>query len=656
MIALRSQKRRERIFSPYAWATSAFLFVLVWATIDRLRRAYPSLDTELNADARVTYLPNARKLLETPWTFLTTDPHAYHVAPLTYVWPAILGADRASIQIANGALFLAGVLLLWASIQRIGGSLAAFVAAGLLLAHPELADYAPQVLTEAQYFFGLMLTMYASVRAYGSPTTQTRWLILLAIGLNITLLTRPVLQYLLLLCIATLAAWMLIHRDRTPAQQHQAKVWLIALICSLVLPLTVVAKNGVYFGVWGLGTGSGTGLYYGVHPLKNGSEPTFSNFSYDAWMVPRAVDPATQGNPLDKRSDTINRAVAIEIVRQTSIEDNLRFFYLKLKNWLLTSTPELVINPKFRILRVFEWLTIGLWLSTLVVRRALGRNMPLPESHMNNRQQLTVYFVLLAAVLLMAVQLTPVLYNTRYASYFIEPWLLALTGLSVAYWIQSSPASPGVKRTAALAIRTAAVLILVYVAHQITAHAQRRETWQLDAHRPGPTALVLASDRFSAPQGEGMDRHPDGTWEFMHEPATLRIQVDTSSRLMKWEALRDAMWRIRFALMVPGSRPPSHCSKILMAVEPHQEELLWYTPPAWIYAVPSRDATTYMLAANGAWRPSGDMAQISLTFNCPVGTQLRWHGMEMRRSTMAEAARDFMLHGVPIDPYLLTEP
>ena len=93
-----------------------------------------------------------------------------------------------------------------------------------------------------------------------------------------------------------------------------------------------------------------------------------------------------------------------------------------------------------------------------------------------------------------------------------------------------------------------------------------------------------------------------------------------------------------------------------MTVEPHQDDLLWYTPPAWVYALPTSQANTYMLSANGAWRPAGETPRISLSFRCPVGTKLTWHGMEMRRSTMAEAARDFMLRGIPINPYLLTEP
>ena len=56
-------------------------FILVAAT-KRLIRFFPLPGDQLNGDAYWTYLPNARKLLEQPWNFLTTDPSSYYVAPL----------------------------------------------------------------------------------------------------------------------------------------------------------------------------------------------------------------------------------------------------------------------------------------------------------------------------------------------------------------------------------------------------------------------------------------------------------------------------------------------------------------------------------------------------------------------------------------------
>lgn len=634
----------------------ALLLILLSATVRRLQRAYPPMDQELNADAYLTYLPNARKLLEAPWAFLTTDPRSYDVAPLTYIWPAILGADRASVQFANGVLFLVALLLFWSFVRRLGGALAAFVAAGMLITHPEIVGYAPQVLTEAQYFFGLTIALYAALRAYTSSKYQKWWLALMVVGLDITLLTRPILKYILLLGIASLGAALWVNRESVTDERLRIRSWTIALICSLVLPSAIAIKNGVYFGVWGLGTGVGTGLYYGVSPFKNGSDPAFSNFSFDAGVAPRLVDATTEGHPLDKWSDEINRIIAIETIKQTSIHDNIRFFAFKLKNWLITSTPELVINDNFRRYRIFEWLCIGMVSSILLTRKLSGHELLLPGAKTSGRQKVTVYLFLLGIVFIMAVQLTPLLYNSRYASYFIEPWLMVLTGLSVSYFIQGGARRTGSRRYAALISRVTVVLLLGYAAHELTEHAKRREAWRLDPYRPGPTLPVLGSNQFSAPVGDGMTLRSDGQWEFTQEPSTMRIQLDSTGHPLYRHDPHDAMWRIRFALMVPGESPPSRCGKILFSVAPHEEDLLWYTPPAWIYASRSPDPTTYMLAANGAWRPTAGISEISLTFNCPVGSTLRWYGMEMRRVSVAEAARDLIEHGTPMNPYLRTEP
>lgn len=642
--------------APSAWVTGALLSLVLWMASKRLMRFYPPLDTELNSDAFWTYLPSARKLLDTPWFFLTSDPQSYHVPPLTYIWPAILGADRASIQIANGVLFLLGVLLLWAFVRRLGGTLAAFISTALLVFHPDIASYAPQVLTEAPYFFGLTLAMYAALRAWTDPDARTRWLVVLVVALDITLLTRPVLQYMLLLCVTALIGWMLMIRHRPARERQGARAWLWALILSLVVPMGFIVKNGVCFDVWALGTGSGSGLYYGLSPFKNGSDPTFSNFTFDADIAPRAVAPETGGQPLDSRSDAINRMVAMEIVKQTKLSDNLGFFGLKLKGWLFTSTPELFLNKKLKTLRTFEWLAIGLFLVAVTLQRLGGHSTRLPGSHTTTRQKLITFSLILLAVLAMAIQLTPILYNTRYASYFMEPWLLALTGLSVAYWVQGNfwPQSP--RLHIGMVWRVLTVLALIYLAHAVTAHAVRRDTWRLDPYRPGPTSLVVPSSRFGEPESNGMQSTGAGTWKLTSEPATLNISMDTSSQPVQWSSIRDAVWRIRFAITPPKDKTRSRCKRVRVSVEPHADEINWYSPPARVDAMLTGAATTYMLAGNGKLRPTTDVARITLTFHCPVDTTLQWHGMELRQITMGEAARNFMLHGIPINPYLHSEP
>ena len=146
----------ERVnrYLPAAWLA----WILLAAT-KRLIRLFPPPDAQLNGDAYWTYLPNARKLLEHPWAFLTSSPESYHVAPLGYMWAAVWGAIPERIQLANCALFLICVLLMWRCASKLGGTLAGIVATGLMVYHPQMATYIPQVLTESIYLFGLMLVL-----------------------------------------------------------------------------------------------------------------------------------------------------------------------------------------------------------------------------------------------------------------------------------------------------------------------------------------------------------------------------------------------------------------------------------------------------------------------------------------------------------------
>lgn len=91
------------------YLSAAWLTWILAIAIQRVSRAFPAPGAELNSDARFTYLPSARKLLEAPWAFLTTDPTSYNVAPLGYAWVAVWGADPVRTQLANSVLFLASV-------------------------------------------------------------------------------------------------------------------------------------------------------------------------------------------------------------------------------------------------------------------------------------------------------------------------------------------------------------------------------------------------------------------------------------------------------------------------------------------------------------------------------------------------------------------
>ena len=678
------------------YLSAAWLTLILAAAIQRVGRAFPAPGAELNSDARWVYLPNARKLLETPWAFLTTDPASYHVAPLGYAWAAAWGADPVRTQLANSVLFLASVVLLWRCATRLGGLWAGLVATSLMVFNPELHSHIPQVLTESIFLFGLMLCLAGGVEyvlgdcaaeagkkwpdaAHVQPTSllpgslldrrRGLWLALAALGLTITLLSRPVLQLLALgaLLLAVAATAGLEYRQRhTPGRDprwHRVvnRKLCLALAAALLLPAATVLKNGMFFGVWGMGTGAGTGLYYGVSPLKMGLEPVYSHFHYDAGAAAAAAAPETRGNPLDQRADQVNARVALDIVRNTSLPDNLAFFTHKLRAWLLYSTPELQVSYKLRTIRLFEWLSIATALIVLASRWRRGAASLLPGTPGKTPEKLGILLVLLLLALAMAVQLTPVLYNTRYNTYFMEPWLMLLCGASVGILLHDpapQASTPVGTRWARLSQwgRWALVGLLVALAFALARHAQRHETWGMDPYRPGPTETLLDTSAMGALHSWQATPVRPGQWRLDASPATLWLPLrPDDAALLHPDRSMDALWRMRFAVAGPSGAPRA-CRQALVQVTPaYPSSQPWFIPKPVLHLQLDGAPHTYALHGNDTLRPTG-AGEMGITFSCPPGTLVTWEGAELLRSTLPEAARALVQQGIPINPYRHSEP
>ncbi|WP_338499616.1 hypothetical protein [Delftia tsuruhatensis] len=670
ILASNFMRRKLGFYFSVLWLA----FVLIAAT-KRLIRFFPPPDAEINGDAYWTYLPNARKLLDQPWTFLTTDPSSYHVAPLGYMWAALWDVDPARIQLANCVLFLTCILLMWRCAILLGGLWAGVVATALLVFFPVLASFVPQVLTESPYLFGLMLCTTAATE-YALGNRRPRMMLgLFAAGLTITLLSRPVLQLFALGgLIAALAFTILCARRAHPTRGVMARLakyinhrLCVALLAALLLPAAVVVKNGLCFGVWGLGTGAGSGLYYGLSPFKMGLEPVYSGFKYDAGITPLTAAPHTRGNPLHSDADRVNARVAMDIAKNTSLQDNASFFAGKLKAWLFYSTPELRIASKLRSLRTFEWLAIvlaalALALRTLGARRAPAQaRQPLPGPQGTDGEKLVVLSLLLLLVLGMALQLTPVLYNTRYNLFFLEPWLMLLCGVSIAVLLQW-PAGPMRGGTAGartwwrkwLPGKILVAVLLAALPPALTRHAVRHETWNMNPYRPGPVQTLLDRDAMGPVRAVNATALQDDQWRLEASPATLLIPLRVmDAAALAPHSILDAIWRLRFAVSAPEA--PRACRKAALQLSNGHQPQGWYTPEAALPIQLDGEPHTYAFHGNDNLRPAGD-GDLLVSFNCPPGTVVTWHGAELLRSTLPEAARALIQQGVPIDPYYRHEP
>lgn len=647
------------------WIPFISFIWLIWILLSaqkRLAQFFPPAGSVLNGDAQQTYLPAARGLLAAPWHFLTKDQLSYNVAPLGYLWPALWSADPISNQIANCALFLACVFLMWYCGYRLAGWVAGMASSYLLVFHPTIVYYAPHVLTESLYLFGLLVLITSAIEYALTPRLRKVCAGFLAFGLTVTLLTRPILQFftvgILALLIFAGIYWKYAAKTADIKKITICRQLSTALIMALALPILVIIKNGTYFNVWSIGTGAGTGIYYGVSPLKAGLEPVFSGFAYDAGAIAGTVAPQTKGNPLALESDQINRRVALEIIKNTEFSDNIRFFGYKLKSWLLYSTPELLGEPGLRPFRIFEWITI-LTATFIFIKHRIKqrRETEIQSTDDNNTSRALLFFPLLLMPFAMAVQLTPILYNDRYNLYSMEPWIILACGVSLGIifnpnWsIQENPYS----NIRWVVSRIAIIGLLITLPPAITKYSIRHEEWGMDPHRPGPTSVIFNNARFGTMTAVGATQASEDTWVLEESPAKLRIPLpshnyDTLSHYM----VLDMLWRMRFSL-TPAPDASNSCKKVNISLTNAHQVRPGFRTSTEIDTKPDGALHTYAIFGNHQLRPAGE-GFLEATFNCPKGSKVTWSAIELLQNTMPQAADAFIKHGTPINVYRRENP
>jgi hypothetical protein len=519
---------------------------------------------------------------------------------------------------------------LWQSSRLLGGYRAGIAAMILWVAHPELPRYFPSEMTEPIFLFRVFGWIYAV--ALMTVKERATWGVVLlgAAMLTITLLSRPVLQLLapagLALCLVCLAYWKL---RKLPAPVYWPSVlnglaWSLAL--GLILPLALVLKNGIVFGLWGLGAGSGVALYLGTHPLTQGVEPAFLGFQYA--LLTHLV---SGGDPLSLASDRAMRGAAIWQIQSMSPLDALVFFGRKLWWWLAHHPmPIGWFGGALRQLRFFELLTL---LAAAIVwlhdwRRRAGRRDLLASGRMTalmTRPQWVFLTFLLAMFLAMLAQMLPILYNSRYSSALLDPWLIPLAAWGLAYLfapIRLTGAAPWLSAIGVLA----AILVLTFGGYDL---ARKYENVAVDPQRMGQTVVHLDMTDGSRVETQGMAPRGDHFWVVTEPVSALEIRLNPADvERVTAAKIANALWKTDLALSARQG-----CGRTDIAYRAADGRLL---QPA--YRTPLRPP----LEADGAFHPivthanhelrPHEPGRLRIVLNCPVGTEVRWQGTQLLES------------------------
>lgn len=362
----------------------------------------------LTPDAVAVYLPMANKLLDSPLTILS-EPAAITVAPGSYFYMALAGAEPAQIFILNIVLAVCSALLVFDLCRRLGGIYAGLAGAVLYCASPLLLQVLIPALNEPPYLFFTTLWLWSTVLIGGKQ--DKLWPVLVAgLALLLSILTRAIYFYWLFPAVITCALVYVYAKD-VSLKKLAARI--------LAAHLIAAAGAGAYtFYNWQvhdtpmIATGSGTALYFGSNPVTLGYEPPYLNMVHDEWMMTDRVD-----SHLSPHNDRRLSFAAKHMLKDMSTQDLVELYTNKLGAILFFSQANMKLNVlNERAFRIF-----------LLVLAGVGV--------FYYRKNLIVAMLFCAFLYVTAVHV-PAMYNQRYSIGALDLPLTLLAALGAAQLIR----------------------------------------------------------------------------------------------------------------------------------------------------------------------------------------------------------------------------
>ncbi len=373
-------------------------FLNVWASF-----SYERLDF----DAAHFYLPYAEQFLREGLNFLATDKSVYYT-PLSYLYPALLGADLLAVKVANIILSCLMVMLLFRSVSLLHSRLAGILAAFLFALSPLIAPWIPTALTEPPYLFLLVVWLWAVSEIVVNQ--RGRLVPVAGVAFGLAILARGTFIYFLYLLIIIFVIALLIKREQRELYGNLLWAHLVALI----FPLLFIIKNWWLFDYPMFATGAGNALYFGSHPLTYGYVPTYFGLVYDDGSVLQGM-----ADRLSIAGDNFLKNVGLTMLAQREGADLLLAYFNKTMAFLFVTKAELsdsIFN--IRSLRIAEVIlsVVGLFaVRPLLMRWLIG-----------------------GALLYQIVVHIPVNYEHRYSVGALDLWLIVFSAIGMAYFIHNA--------------------------------------------------------------------------------------------------------------------------------------------------------------------------------------------------------------------------
>lgn len=261
---------------PFSWFFGLFLPLLV----QQLHYRESPLTHIIRFDTQATYLPLARRFLEDA-AGLFADPAHLIVAPGSFIYLAMFGAENDLAVQANLALSGLILLLSFDALRRIAGFVAATAVAWLIALSPLMPEVLISALSEPPHLLFLSLWLWCCALICESP--QRRWPVALGgIALLMSIMCRATYIYWILAAIGACA--LLLWRG-TPRLRSIATPLLILHLIAGSGTASYIAYNKIVFDLPMVATGSGAALYFGLNPAVAGYEPPYFGLGHDHFQV-----------------------------------------------------------------------------------------------------------------------------------------------------------------------------------------------------------------------------------------------------------------------------------------------------------------------------------------------------------------------------------
>ena len=545
-------------------------------------------------DAEHFYFPMARRLMEEGPAYLLS-PDSVRSTPISYVWPALFGIDVAFLHVAHVVIGMALCLLAFDTVRRVSSPWAGAVAAWALALSPLLKPFIAQPATEAPFL------LFTAIWWWGlAPYLRGRTLFLMpaVIGGSLSILTRQVWFYPLLLLAVSLAALRLLRKGHTAARL------LIAHALILVVPAMFMLKNYAVADHAVVATGAGSALYFGQHPFTGGFEPPLIGLNYDEWTVLSALD-VDHKSPL---GDKVLTAIGFEWLRDRPILESIAEMPARIGRVLFL--PNVGLAPTVFNHRALRIATICLALIGLIAQR---------------RNPLVV--LLAAGLALQSLQLSVVLFNERYSIGTLDYGLILLASVGLASSVRPvfasgavAPGAPpkphGPRATRAMAVPFAVALLctagvsLGYWIQRFTppeAAMLPRNPALVRALGPMPPPVMLAADGTQAQDAEAVASSPD---------TRLRVAIPPLHPNSK----ANVMWLVRMSVAPP---PGTRCRRATIAFVDRSTGTT--TPTQGIFLSDDGSVHDYVIGGHSATSVlfPRDEGELYLRFECGVGTRIR---------------------------------